>query len=551
MVTAAPQLRLSTSAVGPVFIAVGQNGPTQSVTASNIGDGSLALSVTANVTWLVPSVTAANNISIALNTASLSRDGYTGIITVSDPGAVDAPQTIVVTVQVGSAVPDSLNLYLPPGGSASASFTTGSLLAVSVNNPTGGPTLAVSTPGGGSFAFSYPYQVTVTAPSGTAANNYTGSFTVSGSSVAGDNKTVPVTANVTTQPIATWYPEVVQFSIAQGAASQTQGVAFSNLGNGTVSVSGITVVGNPSWLTASLQGNSILLTANPTGMNPGMYLAGLTVASNAINGPSSIGVLLTVLASGPATTFFQGVVDNALFTVGGTLAPGGIAALFGQQLTTGAVAQAQSLPLGTTLGGATVYVNNQAAPIYYVTPSIPGYPEGQINFLIPYDTPAGQAVVRVDRDGQTGNSVSVNIAPAAPRLLLLGIGEYPIAVLTDPVITFPLPPTPGISSRPAVAGVDVLVFYALGLGQTNPPASDGQAAPFAQVGPSTMVFGQSLLPDTGVTVVPQYAGLTPGSVGLYQINVLVPALSPKGDAVPVYFDMGGGVLSNRVTIAIQ
>ncbi len=541
MLTAAPQLRLSTAAVGPVFVTVGQNGPSQSVTARNTGDGSLSLSAAANVSWLAPSATA-GTINIALNTAALTRGTYTGVVTVSDPNAVDAPQTIAVTVQVGSAVPDALDLYLPPGGSASATFTTGSILTVSVNNPTGGPTLAVSTSGGGSFAFSYPYQVTASAPAAAIVNDYAGSFTVSGSSFSSDNKTVAVTAHVTSQPIAGWSPASVQFNIAQGAAAQTQGVGFSNSGAGTLAISGVT--GNPSWLSTSIQGNAIFLTADPTGMTPGAYQATLMVASNAANGPSSVPVELDVLTPGPALTFFQGVLDNALFTVGGSLAPGGIVALFGEQLTTGPVVQNQTVPLQTSLGGATVFVNGQAAPIYYVSP-------GQINFLIPYATPAGPAVVRVDRDGLTGNSVSVNIVPAAPRLLRLGIGDYPIAVLTDPVITFPLPPTPGISSRPAVAGVDVLVFYALGMGQTNPPAADGQAAPYAQVAPSTMMFGQSLLPDSGLTVTPQYAGLSPGSVGLYQVNVLVPALSPKGPAIPVYFDMGGGVISNRVTIAIQ
>jgi uncharacterized protein (TIGR03437 family) len=158
----------------------------------------------------------------------------------------------------------------------------------------------------------------------------------------------------------------------------------------------------------------------------------------------------------------------------------------------------------------------------------------------------------VDRDGLTGNIVSFNIVPAAPRLLsfYLGSQNYAIALFPDN-LTYAIPSTPGIPSRPAVAGVDTLVFYALGLGQTNPPATEGQAAPFAQVAQSTMVFGESILPGTGATAVPAYAGLSPGSVGLYQINVLVPAQSPKGNAVPVYFDMGGDVLSNSVNIAIQ
>jgi uncharacterized protein (TIGR03437 family) len=66
-----------------------------------------------------------------------------------------------------------------------------------------------------------------------------------------------------------------------------------------------------------------------------------------------------------------------------------------------------------------------------------------------------------------------------------------------------------------------------------------------------MIIGQSSLPTSGVTVVPSYAGLTPGSIGVYQINVPLPANVPLGNAVSAMFDMGGGVFSNRVTIAIQ
>ena len=165
------------------------------------------------------------------------------------------------------------------------------------------------------------------------------------------------------------------------------------------------------------------------------------------------------------------------------------------------------------------------------------------------DPTAGSATVRVDRDGLTGNSVSVKIASAAPRLLRLGIGDYPNAVLSDNV-TYPIPVTPGIPSRPAKAGMDVVVFYALGLGQTNPPAIDGQAATASQVPQATMVFGESVLPNSGVTATPFYAGLTPGLVGLYQINVTVPANATTGDAVPVYLNMNG-IISNKVTIAIQ
>jgi uncharacterized protein (TIGR03437 family) len=236
-------------------------------------------------------------------------------------------------------------------------------------------------------------------------------------------------------------------------------------------------------------------------------------------------------------------LDKAIFGIGDPVAPGGIIALLGEQLTTGPVVGASSLPLGTSLGGVTVFVNNQPAPIYYVS-------AGQIDFMIPYATPAGNAVVRVDRDGQTGNSVSLSVVPTAPRVLPLGIGNYGIVVLSD-LVTLPIPPTPDLPRRPAKAGSDAVVIYAPGLGQTSPPAVEGQAALATHVNPlPTVVFGESLLPGSDVNASPQYGGLTPGLVGLYQINVLVPGTSPLGNAVPVCVNQNG-VVSNRVTIAIQ
>jgi len=47
-----------------------------------------------------------------------------------------------------------------------------------------------------------------------------------------------------------------------------------------------------------------------------------------------------------------------------------------------------------------------------------------------------------------------------------------------------------------------------------------------------------------------FSGLTPGSVGLYQVNAQVPAAAPKGAAVPVVITMNGW-RSNTVTTAVK
>jgi uncharacterized protein (TIGR03437 family) len=57
----------------------------------------------------------------------------------------------------------------------------------------------------------------------------------------------------------------------------------------------------------------------------------------------------------------------------------------------------------------------------------------------------------------------------------------------------------------------------------------------------------------GVEAQPFYQGLAPGFVGLYQVNVFIPAGAPLGDAVPIVIKQNG-IASNPnlpVTIAIR
>jgi uncharacterized protein (TIGR03437 family) len=46
-----------------------------------------------------------------------------------------------------------------------------------------------------------------------------------------------------------------------------------------------------------------------------------------------------------------------------------------------------------------------------------------------------------------------------------------------------------------------------------------------------------------------FSGLAPGFVGLYQVNVEVPASTTAGDAVPLVLTIGG-VTANPVTVAV-
>jgi uncharacterized protein (TIGR03437 family) len=528
------------------------NGPAQSVDTANIGDGALSLQVSASVSWLVPTVGQTHScslrgncvpVNIALQTASLAKGIYTGLVTIGAPGALDAPQNVSVTVQIGGGVPDSVQLYVAPGGSSSLTFKTNNPLTTSVSSPAG-VSLALGLQGNGSFQFTYPYVLTAGAAGGTAAGAYSGTFTVSGSGFAPDNKTVPVTVNVTSNPIAAGSSSSLLFRAAVGAAAQTQYVAVSNSGSGTLTVSGATatVSSGSGWLSATVSGNLVSVIADPTGLAQGSYHGQVSIAGNAANS-LTVPVELDVLAAGPPVAAFQGVVDNATFQAGQAVAPGDIVALFGEQLTMGVPMAASGLPLGTQLGGAQVMVNGTAAPVYYVS-------YNQINFQIPFEATTGNASVQVIRDGQAGNTISLSIAPSAPRLLQF-LGTYGIIVNQDG--SFPIPVTPGLNSHPAQE-LDVLTIYAIGMGPTTPAVASGAgspaAPPFAVLGSTPQVYFAPGLFSDGIVVGPQFAGLTPSFVGLYQINVQIPVGIPKGSAIPLFVTTPDGV-SNTVNIAVQ
>ena len=544
--SAAPRLLLTQTAF-TTSIAQGSNGNPITVDAANKGDGSLSLSVASSVSWLAPSLGAARPcafsrcipVQIALQTSALAKGTYTGFVTVSDPNAIDAPQTIAVTVQIGGAVPDSLEFFAAPRGSASRTFIAGGSPKAAVT--AGNNFLSISAPGAGSFAFSVPYTVTASA-NNLAAGDYQGSVALTNSSFGLDNKTIGVTLHVTTQPIASIGPASLSFRIAQGAAKQTAGVGVANSGQGTLTVSGVTAstASGGSFLSAQTISGGVSVTADPSGLSPGVYQGSVVVASNAANSSVAIPVTLTVLAAGPPVASAGGVVNNGNFGSNESLAQGDIVAVFGDQFTAGDPQQAGSLPLPTSLGGAQVFVNNQPVPVYYVS-------AGQINFQIPYDAAIGDGTVRIDNNGQRGNSVFVNIKAREPRLL------SPFNIAPYAILTTPTGQLTGIPSNPVKAG-DTVVIYMIGLGPTSPSVNSGEASPtnpLATVpGGAKVCFGGGGFGGTPLCTDAQFAGLTPGFVGLYQVNVAIPVGVPIGLTVPFYIQLTD-TTSNTVQIAVQ
>ena len=551
VLSAAPRLSLAQTAL-MVSVAPGSNAAAQSVDAQNIGDGSLNLSASSSATWLSPTIGQPHScaikgncipVQITIQSSSLAKGTYTGTVTVSDPKAIDSPQSITVTLYVGGTVPDKLEYFLAPGNSTTTTFTAGSHVSSSISNA---PWLSIAVNGSGSFTFNVPYIVTATAASAMAAQDYNGTLTLSGSSFAPDNKQIPVLLHVTTQPILQVSPGAVNINMAQGANKQSSTttalpyISTSNSGQGTLSITSMnaTTASGGNWLGASsVSGfpSLVAISADPTGLAPGVYTGTITISSNAANSSVPIPVQLTIEPQTAPVAAAGGVVNNGTFASNESLALGDITAVFGDQFTYGDPQAASALPLGTTLGNTQVLVNGTAAPVYYVSPT-------QINFQIPFEATTGDGTVQVVRNGQNGNLIHVNISNAAPRFIALGGGYV--------IMTTPAGALTGIASHPVTAG-DVVVIYVIGLGPTSPSVPSGTASPNPPaVTPVNQVcFGEHSAVLQPACVNADFSGLTPGLVGLYQINVTIPQGLKTGNN-PIYFTVAGQA-SDQELIAVQ
>ena len=100
-------------------------------------------------------------------------------------------------------------------------------------------------------------------------------------------------------------------------------------------------------------------------------------------------------------------------------------------------------------------------------------------------------------------------------------------------------------SNPVRAG-DELVIYATGLGRTSPAVEAGTAAPSE---PLALAMTTPEVSLDGAPVAVDYAGLTPGGIGVYQINVRVSAKPASGATVPLTIRQGGGATTINLQVA--
>lgn len=253
-----------------------------------------------------------------------------------------------------------------------------------------------------------------------------------------------------------------------------------------------------------------------------------------------------VASAQPPSVAAGGVLNAASFVKGQPVAPGSLVTIFGTQLAS-RTAQADTIPLSTSLGGVTVnFVSDSktvAAPLLFTNPD----PNSQINAQVPWDiVPAGSTStvnVIVNRDGVASAPTPVTVAPFSPGIF--ASNGRAIAVNPDGTLAWPSGVTPGLNTHPAKVG-DVLIVYATGLGAVDSPPANGAAS--LDKLRSTLTKPTVLV--SGITAEVSFSGLSPQFVGVNQLNVKIPNVTP-GSNLPFQVQVGGITSPETTTIAVS
>ncbi|MDQ6698891.1 MAG: hypothetical protein M3Z36_01745 [Acidobacteriota bacterium] len=184
------------------------------------------------------------------------------------------------------------------------------------------------------------------------------------------------------------------------------------------------------------------------------------------------------------------------------LAAGSFASIFGERL--GVYSEAAAvIPLPTMLANSSVWINGIPAPLYSVGPR-------QVNLQLPASLEGETEAQVVVSNGITpGLPAIIPLARVAPGIFVYGENKPVIVNAANGGL---------VSEDNSIKPGDTLIIYATGLGPVTPPAITGEPASlvvlFRASNPISVLVGS-------VPHDPAFAGLAPGLVGVYQVNLRV------------------------------
>jgi uncharacterized protein (TIGR03437 family) len=278
--------------------------------------------------------------------------------------------------------------------------------------------------------------------------------------------------------------------------------------NWTVS-SGTTSAANT--LTGSYTLNaSCTATATLTDSGGVVYILNMAMtAANAADFGMTIASPTALISGNGHSTFTNpGLAVELAAGAGLPVPPGNLFSIYGSGMSTG-TGQLTGFPMPFNIAQASVTVNGEAVPLYFVSSSL-------INAQMPLDIAPGLATLVVKNGNTPSNAVAINIsATAVPAVFIYNTNHA--AAQNLPLYSL------NSDSNPAAVGDEIVVYFTGG-GPVQGQASllTGHATPAAQF-PVTEPYTVTI---AGVQATVDYVGLVPTAVGgFYQANVFVPKVA--------------------------
>jgi len=501
--------------------------------------------------WLQADRTASGGLRIRADAESTTAGVRHGLVELNSARADNSPQYVTVVFEKRAS---DTALELDPGGlvfvsSGGATPPPQTLLATvaaaestelqaGASTDDGGEWLSVS-PELGSASAAGPWVLSVAAdPSGLAPGFYRGQVGLAG--LSGVFRAASVT-----------------LIVAPAGACQASSMVVAP----TWPAQGFAAIeGRPLTAAAELRDNCgaraddggiVLLTGDGsqalTRLGSGRYSATWTpldsadpaelrfVASADSLGSDETSLLGAVAADESAGPWIAPPVHGATFRPGQALAPGVITSIFGLGLSSDSEAAA-SLPLPLQMGGLTLRIAGQNAPMYFVSP-------GQANIQTPYEAPSNSLTqVLAQVDNRYAPPQTFLAAESQPGLFELD------AALDGPGRAIVLNEGTALntSANPAARG-SVIVVYLTGQGNAEPAVASGAAGPSQE--PLGRVAYSATAAIGGEPAEILFLGLAPGFVGLTQANLRVAEHAPVGASVELEIEIAGQA-TRKLAIAI-
>ena len=539
--------------------------PSQALVVSNEGVGVLDPDASAQTDsggpWLFvvspPTTGEPTTFQVSVDSATLSAGTYTGTILIFSATASNSPLRVPVTLAIRAPTP-SIALS-PTSLRFSSDFGT---------NPAP-QTFTVSNSDIGTLAWGASSSVdwlrlspaTGTAPttvtvnvntSGLQPGTYAAAVTISSFSDDTTNSPQTVTVVVTVQapliivtPVITLGTTSLSFSgLPNTNPPAAQTVSITNTGTGTLNWSAaVNTTTGGAWLSVSPASgtapSTLSVSVDISRLAAGLYSGTITISST---GATATPATITVtLALGVPKISANGVV-NAAHLQAASLAPGGLITIFGTNLAA-STRTAPPLPyLPDELGGTVVKIGTFKARLSFVSPS-------QINAQVPTELSDTNAAVKVSVAGADSDALTLPVLPFDPGLFtFLGEPGGPAAALHSSDYSAVN------ASSPAQRG-SVILLFGTGFGPVTPSVSSGQ--PGSSKNPLNQTVGTVIVLIGGKPArvlfdgeVKDRALLAPGLVGVYQVNVEVPADAATGDSVSVVVGIGGRG-TNMATLPVR